>query len=140
MGLFFLWLFATIALWIPVVHGLRKTSADANAPQGPAAIAAVFAAIPPTVIFLVSAFVLLQASPTVQFNAGSSYRFRLWSFWIDAWPVVYSLSGILSITYLGWVGLAFAIGREKWLRCAVAFAFLSSVFAWLLLRHAFPSA
>jgi|GEM_PF-4220943 len=73
MPLLLLWAAATVGIWIIVILGARRQSEDENdSSRMLTRVAIGFGAVPPTLICLVSAFVLLQAEPTRQYN-GSSY-------------------------------------------------------------------
>jgi hypothetical protein len=139
--LMLLWLASVVALWVCAVRGFRETAGEADADRRTAARAAIlFAAAPPTVVFLVSAFVLLQAAPTVQFNAGSSLAMSLWSFWVHWWPAIFGCSGVQTACYLAWfVGSLVARGRPS-IRHAVGLGLLSSLWGSLLLSMASPTA
>ncbi len=141
MPLLLLWVAATVAIWIVVISGVRQQHPDKNGSSLEVAGAViVFGAVPPTLICLVSVFVLAQAAPTVQFNAGSSYAMDLWSFWVDAWLPLFCTSGFLAIAYLVSTAIGFAVKRLHWANYALLCAFISASLGWFLLRIAFPSA
>ena len=96
--LMLLWLASVIGVWVCVARGFRDTAGEADADRRSSARAAILlAAVPPTAVFLVTAFVLLQAAPTVQFNAGSSLAMSLWSFWVHWWQAIFGCSGLLAL-------------------------------------------
>jgi hypothetical protein len=139
--LLLLWLSSAIALWVWAIRGFREASAEADDARAAAiAHAVVFAAAPPTLVFLVSAFVLLQAAPTVQFNAGSSWAMELWSFWVRNWLGIFVCSGIQTACYFVWFIGSLVTRTRTSVRCTVGFAFLSSVWGSLLLSMAYPTA
>jgi hypothetical protein len=136
-----LWLASVAALWVCVVRGFRDTAGEPDDGRRSAARTAIMlAAVPPTVVFLVCAFVLLQTAPTVQFNAGSSLAMSLWSFWVHWWPAIFGCSGLQTACYLVWfVGSLVASGRPS-VRHVVGCGLLASVWGSLLLSIAYPSA
>src|SRR3954467_2706470 len=80
--LLLLWLLSAVALGVVASRGFVKAAREVPGGRGVrSASAFLLAAGPPGVVFLVSAFVLLQAAPAVQFNVGSSWRLSLWMFW-----------------------------------------------------------
>ena len=86
--LMLLWLASVIGVWVCVARGFRDTAGEADADRRSSARAAILlAAVPPTAVFLVTAFVLLQAAPTVQFNAGSSLAIEYRGTPADAQPL-----------------------------------------------------
>lgn len=139
--LMLLWLGSVIGLWVCVARGFSDTAGEADADRRSAArVALLNAAVPPTLVFVVSAFVLLQAAPTVQFNAGSSFAMSLWSFWVHWWQAIFGCSGLQTACYLFWfVGSMVARGRPS-VRHTIGFGLLSSVWGSLLLSMAYPSA
>ncbi|MDY0166880.1 MAG: hypothetical protein RBS80_10075 [Thermoguttaceae bacterium] len=141
MFLMLLWLGAIAGMWIVVISGARRQSTPDTASSGLLILMAIlFGAIPPTVICFVSTFVLFQAAPTVQFNAGSSYATTLWSFWVHAWPALFLASGFLAVGYFFWLLIALAVHRNHWTTFALFLSFLSTAIGWFLLSNAFPSA
>jgi hypothetical protein len=91
-------------------------------------------------VFVVSAFVLLQAAPTVQFNVGSSRAMELWSFWVDWHPAIFGCSGLQAGCYLLWLLGALATQTRPAMRLLVGLGLLSSVCGSLLLSMSYPTA
>jgi hypothetical protein len=135
------WGIATVAQWVFVVRGLRELSAESPSEQRFATFHVItLGAMPPTIIFVVSAFVLMQAAPTVQFNADNSFAMSLWSFWVRAWESLFGCAGLQSICYLVWGGVSLVTGHRPWMRGVVLCGLFSSLCGWLLLRFAYPTA
>ncbi len=98
--LLFLWMSVIIVMWgtyynATALGGQEEPGQDYWVHLGPGLLLAV----PPTVLFLVCFFVLFQAAPTVQFNAGSEWSLSLWSFWVDAWGPLFLISVFLCVAY-----------------------------------------
>jgi hypothetical protein len=139
--LLLLWALSTFALWASAIRGFHESLTEVD-PDRRALRRAAFllAAGPPTLIFLVSAFVLLQAAPTAQFNAGSAWGMDLWSFWVAWWFPLYGCSGLQSLCYLLWLVGAMATGAKPMVLYAVGCALLASLCGSLLLSMAWPDA
>src|SRR5262245_60523146 len=102
--LLILWVVSSIALWVFAFRGFREASSEADPERRTMQlIAMLLAAGPPTLVFVVSVFVLVQAAPTAQFNAGSAWGMDLWSFWAHWWLPLYGCSGFQSVFYLLWL-------------------------------------
>jgi hypothetical protein len=141
MDLLILWLFLTVAQWSCVVSGLRDLSAESDSDRKSAArVTVLFAAVPPTLIFLISSFVLLHAAPTVQFNAGNNFAMDLWSFWVHWWQSLFNCAGVQSVCYFLWLVVSFAPKDRPRMRWVVLWGFLSSLWGWFLLNIASPRA
>jgi|SRR5262245_5917051 len=139
--LLFLWLISMLALWASAVHGFREAWAETDPDRRRTTVTAILlSAVPPSLVFLVSAFVLLQAAPTVQFNVGSPRAMSLWSFWVHCWPFLFVCSGLQIICYLIWGVVLMANRQRSAVRYAVGFGLLSSLLGSLLLIAAAPSA
>jgi hypothetical protein len=137
----FLWLALAMALWVCAIRGLREAAAETAADRRTRITAAILlAAGPPTFVFVVSAFVLLQAAPTVQFNAGSSRAMDLWSFWIRAWPALFGCSKAQTGCYVLWLIGSLVTPTRSSVRYTVGFGLLSSLWGSLLLSRAYPTA
>jgi hypothetical protein len=140
MLILLLWVSITVSIWIVVISGLRRQIQDKRRiPLDLTATVIAFGAVPPSIICLISTFVLLQAAPTVQFNAGSSYAMDLWSFWADAWRPLVSATELLAVAYFVWTVAGFVFKRHYWANYAILCAFLSASLGWLILRMSFPS-
>jgi hypothetical protein len=140
-NLLLLWFLSTIALWVFAVRGFREVAAAVDQDrQGPLTAAILLAAVPPTLVFLMSAFVLLQAAPTAQLNAGSPRAMDLWSLWVGWYPALFGCSGLQTLVYLLWAVVSFLMKQRASLRYAVVCGFISSVWGSLLLSMAYPTA
>jgi hypothetical protein len=95
--------------------------------------------VPPTLL-LTPFLILLVASPTAQFNAGSDLGMRLWSFWVAAWKPIWIISGGFCIAYLAAALALLAYAEKRYLVWSAAIALVSCGIAWLVLGHAFPTA
>jgi hypothetical protein len=136
-----LWLTLAIALWVCAIRGLREASTETEADRRSSITAAILlAAGPPTFVFVVSAFVLLQAAPTVQFNAGSSRAMELWSFWVRGWPALFGCSKLQTGCYVLWLIGSLVTQTRASVRYTVGFGLLSSLWGSLLLSRAYPTA
>jgi hypothetical protein len=136
-----LWLASIVGLWVCVAHYFRETETEPDADlRSVTWIVILLAAGPPTAVFLVSNFVLMQAAPTVQFNAGSAWAMGLWSFWANWWPVIVVCSVVQMTVYLLWFVWLLVTGRRRWERYMVGWGFLSSLWGSILVFMAFPSA
>ncbi len=139
--LMLLWVGSVIGLWLCAIRGLRETASEVSPGQRDVAWAAIFiAAVAPTLVFVVSAIVLLQAAPTVQFNVGSSLAMSLWSFWVQWWLAIFGCSGLQTVCYLLWLTGTLVTRTRSSVRYVVGFGFLSSVWGSLLLSMAWPDA
>lgn len=135
------WLGAVIILCLQAYSGVRDAPTDADGRVSPDLTAAfIIASAPPTLVCLVSLFVLVQAAPTVQFNAGSSWAMGLWSFWVDCWPIFVIFSWVQLAGYFCWLIGTFIIQTRSSVRHIVALALLASVLGTFLLSMAFPTA
>jgi hypothetical protein len=136
-----LWLLSLVILWVGVIHGFqelpRETDPDRRAT---AAVTFLLVPLPPTLVFLVSAGVLLVASPTVQFNVGSSLAMSLWSFWVESWRGIFGCSEVQAVGYLIWAVALFATKPRRWLRHVVVWGLISSLIGSFVLSMASPSA
>jgi hypothetical protein len=136
-----LWLGSVIGLWACAVRGFRDTAGEADAARRVGARAALLlAAAPPTLVFGVTAFVLLQAAPTVQFNAHNSLAMSLWSFWVHWWQAIFGCSGVQAAGYFAWFIGSLVVRGRPCVRQAVGFALFASVWGALLLSMAYPTA
>ena len=139
--LMLLWLASVIGVWACVARGFRDTARESDADsRSSAKVAMLLAAVPPTLVFLVTAFVLLQAAPTVQFNAGNSVAMSLWSFWVHWWLAIVGFSGLQTTCYLVWFIGSLLARTQPYIRYTVAFGLLASVWGSLLLSMAYPTA
>lgn len=139
--LLLLWVGSAVLLWAYAIRGLREQQTPAEVGVRTGLFATVFGAtVPPTMILLVSAFVLLQAAPTVQFNAGSSRAMELWSFWVHWHQVILACSmmmtGIYAICFFG----SLITKTRRSVRLMVGFALLTSLWGSLLVGMAYPTA
>lgn len=138
--MFPLWMALAVALWAYAVRGLRTVwSAEADR-RLPFTAAILSCAIPPTVVLGLTAFVLLQAAPTVQFNADSSRALELWSFWARWHMVIFALSAMSSGIYAVCSFGSLLTKPPATVRETVWFAFLTSLWGSVLLGMAYPSA
>ena len=139
--LMLLWLGSVIALWACAISGFRDMAGEVDAAWRLGARAALLlAAAPPTLVFVVTAFVLLQAAPTVQFNAGNSVAMSLWSFWGRWWQVIFGCSEVQAACYFVWFIGSLVVRGRPCVRYTVGFAMLASVSGSLLLSMAYPTA
>jgi hypothetical protein len=136
-----LWILATIMLWVFAVGAVRESRRQPN-PNRPnnATAAIVVVAIPPTLVLVVSGYVLLQAAPTVQFNAGNARALELWSFWVHWWHTVFGCSAIQVLCYLVWCVILFVKGAALHTRYVAVCGFLSALIGSMFLSMAYPSA
>ncbi len=134
------WLAVTPTLWVGIAYGLWRVRHNGSRRRflTLAAVTSVGAATP-TVIVLVSAWVLFQASPTMQFNVGSEYAMNLWSFWVDACRPLFLGSGVLALVCFVWAMVASALGRFNWKTNVIYGGFLSSLLGLLVLAQSFPT-
>lgn len=136
-----LWVVTTIFQWVFIFRGESEwASSPASSKATLGRYVIILGAIPPTMICLVSVFVLLFSAPTVQFNVGNSFAMELWSFWVHWWGTIYTCAAVQGICYFLWGILSLVTPHSSWMRGVVLCAFLSSVWGWLLLSKAFPSA
>lgn len=140
-GLMFpLWLALAVSLWAYAVRGLRTVWAAEAGRRLPFTVAIVACVIPPTVVLGMTAFVLFQAAPTVQFNAGSSRALEVWSFWARWHLVIFGLSAITGGIYAVCSFGSLLTKPPAAVRETVWFAFLTSLWGSILLGMAYPSA
>jgi len=138
--LLLIWLSSAIALWICAVIGYRRTTTTDHETLADKQFTILFASIPPTLILLVTAYVLLQAAPTVQFNAGSSRAMDSWSFWVQWYSIIFGSSGVMTIGYLCWYVGSFLFQSWNSDRPIQGLALSTSLRGSLLLSMAFPTA
>lgn len=138
--LLLLWLLSVVVLWVCAIRGLREVSAEVDATRrANLSLAILLAAAPPTVVFLVSAFVLLQAAPTVQFNVGNAWAMDLWSFWAHWWPAILGCSGLQTVCYLLWFIASVVTRTRASVQSVLGLGCLSSIWGSLLLSMAGPT-
>lgn len=139
--LLLLWVGSAVLLCACAIGVLRELKAPAEVGERIGLFATVFGAtVPPTMVLLVSAFVLLQAAPTAQFNAGRSRAMELWSFWVHWHQIILACSmmmtGIYAICFFG----SLITKTRRSVRFMVGFAFLTSLWGSLLVGMAYPTA
>jgi hypothetical protein len=96
--------------------------------------------IAPTLVFLITAYFLLHAHPTAQFNAGNSSAGEYWSMWVKLWPVVAFVSLVQIPVYLIGFAVALAIRPARPLCIALGFALAAAAWGTYLVGLAAPSA
>lgn len=143
-----IWFASIVATWWMLVIAARQPAPDESTELDKPNTESTFGqrfgigmllAIPPTILWAVCNFVLMQAAPTVQFNAGSEYAMDLWSFWVHAWAPLFRTSIFLCVVYTI-SSIAIACFRRKPFLALSICALAASGIACLVLRFTFPSA
>ena len=136
--LLFLWAFSILALWTISLQSLF-TKID-RLQRGRTICVSLFASWPPTLLFALCFFVLIQSSPTVQFNAGNSKALNLWSFWVQWWQHIFGTSVFLCLAYLVWGIISYRSDCRSSTLWIIGWAFSASVFGAIILSMAYPTA
>ena len=139
--LLIVWQVALFGLCACSILVLREAKAG-GASQGQSQLIAFvyLSVVPPIMEFVCCAVMLFNASPTMQFNAGSWRAMGLWSFWVHWWPTVLFCTALQAGLYLVWLMVTFSTKCHVSLRSVICFALLASLSASLLLSMAYPTA